>query len=239
MYLNATPIVPHSRSRYAPAMTNKTIGRADIAGALHKESGLSQTDCLKLLEGVLNEITNALVAGEKVKINNFATFKPHQKPERVGRNPKTLEEVPISPRKVVMFRPSGVMKGRINGGRGLTKMLVSATRLSITFIFITLLTISNPGWGGELASYVVYLDGRPVLRVVDGPGTLTSTALPLPGSKPVNHPFLSASALDPSEEGRLRVILDASLSTSGFLDKLKQAGYEARREVVAKQPASN
>ena len=118
-------------------------------------------------------------------------------------------------------------------------MLVSATRLSITFIFITLLTISNPGWGGELASYVVYLDGRPVLRVVDGPGTLTSTALPLPGSKPVNHPFLSASALDPSEEGRLRVILDASLSTSGFLDKLKQAGYEARREVVAKQPASN
>ncbi len=108
-------VVPYSRPRYAPEMTNKTIGRADLVAALHKEVGLSQTDCSKLLEGFLSEITDALVAGETVKLNNFASFKPHLKKARTGRNPKTREAVPIPPRKVVVFRPSQGMLAKING----------------------------------------------------------------------------------------------------------------------------
>ena len=96
-------------------MTNKTITRTDLVGAMHKAVGLSQTDCTDLLEGVLNEITAALVAGEKVKINNFASFYIRQKKARTGRNVKTGEEVPITPRRVVIFRPSLGMRGRING----------------------------------------------------------------------------------------------------------------------------
>jgi len=96
-------------------MTKRTITRADLVGALHKEVGLSQTDCAELFEGVLNEITNALVAGEAVKLNNFASFYTRQKKTRTGRNVKTGEEVPIPPRKVIIFRPSLGFKAKING----------------------------------------------------------------------------------------------------------------------------
>ncbi len=96
-------------------MTNKTITRADLVAALNEEVGLSQTDCTNLLEGVLNEITNALVAGEKVKISNFASFYTKHKKARTGRNVTTGEEAPITPRTVVIFRPSLVMKAKING----------------------------------------------------------------------------------------------------------------------------
>lgn len=96
-------------------MTSKTITRPDLVAALNAKTGLSKSECAGLLESVLDEITNTLASGEKVKINGFATFRPHQKPERVGRNPKTKEAVPIPPRKVVIFKPSGVMKAKING----------------------------------------------------------------------------------------------------------------------------
>ena len=93
----------------------KTITRLNLVAALNEETGLSRTDCAKLLEGVLAEITDALASGEAVKINGFATLRPHQKYARTGRNPKTREEVPIPPRRVVVFRPSGVMRAKING----------------------------------------------------------------------------------------------------------------------------
>ncbi len=100
---------------YRAAMTNKTITRADLVGALQKESGLSQTDCTDLLEGVLNEISNVLITGEAVKISSFASFSVRQKKSRMGRNPKTGEEAPITPRTVIVFRASRVLKGKIKG----------------------------------------------------------------------------------------------------------------------------
>ncbi len=96
-------------------MTNRTTTRTDLVVALNEKTGLSKFDCANLLEGVLNEITDALASGEKMKIAGFATLKPHQKKARVGRNPKTREAVPIPPRKVVVFRPSQGMLAKING----------------------------------------------------------------------------------------------------------------------------
>jgi integration host factor subunit alpha len=104
--------------REAAATMTKTITRPDLVAALNEEVGLSHTDCADLLEGVLDEITDALASGEKVKIAGFATFKPHQKVQRTGRNPKTGEEVPIPSRRVVMFRPSIGMRAKINGAEG-------------------------------------------------------------------------------------------------------------------------
>ena len=75
---------------------------------------MSQTDCTDLLEGVLNEITKALVTGETVKINNFASFFTKHKKARTGRNVTTGEEVPITPRRVSVFRPSLSLKAKIN-----------------------------------------------------------------------------------------------------------------------------
>lgn len=96
-------------------MTNRTITRADLAAALNAEVGLSKTECADLLEGVLKEIADAMANGEQVKISNFATFIPHQKSARIGRNPRNGEEVPIPPRRVVIFRPSAEMRAKING----------------------------------------------------------------------------------------------------------------------------
>jgi integration host factor subunit alpha len=93
----------------------KAITRPHLVAALNEQVGLSKSECAGLLESVLNEITDALASGEKVKINGFATFKPHQKNARVGRNVKTGEEVPIPPRKVIVFRPSRGALAKING----------------------------------------------------------------------------------------------------------------------------
>jgi len=93
----------------------KTVTRADLISALTEDVGLPKTDCANLLEATLNEITDALISGDRVKITGFASFFPHQKPERTGRNPKTGEEAPIPPRKVVVFRPSVEMRGRVSG----------------------------------------------------------------------------------------------------------------------------
>jgi integration host factor subunit alpha len=95
-------------------MANRTITRVDIVQALSDEIGLSLNDCSKLLERALCEIADALAKGERVKITGFASFFVHQKSERIGRNPKTGEEVPIPPRKVAVFRPSQMLKSRIN-----------------------------------------------------------------------------------------------------------------------------
>ena len=95
-------------------MSDKTLTRMDLAEAVHAEVGLSRNDSANLVETVLDHVSDALVAGETVKISSFGTFSVRDKAARVGRNPKTGVEVPILPRKVLSFRPSQVLKARIN-----------------------------------------------------------------------------------------------------------------------------
>ena len=94
-------------------MSDKTLTRMDLADAVHREVGLSRNDSATLVESVLNHISDALVRGETVKISSFGTFAVREKAARVGRNPKTGEEVPILPRKVMTFKASNVLKQRI------------------------------------------------------------------------------------------------------------------------------
>lgn len=95
-------------------MANDTVTRADLSQALLREIGLSRNESAELVDMILDEMTQALERGEQVKISSFGTFMVRQKYERKGRNPKTGEEVPITPRKVISFRPSQMLKGRIN-----------------------------------------------------------------------------------------------------------------------------
>ncbi|GAB6053636.1 integration host factor subunit alpha [Magnetospira thiophila] len=95
-------------------MSGKTITRAQLSEAVYQEVGLSRNESADLLEAVLNEVTDALGRDETVKISSFGSFSIRSKGERIGRNPKTGEEVPILPRKVLVFRPSQVLKARIN-----------------------------------------------------------------------------------------------------------------------------
>jgi integration host factor subunit alpha len=100
-------------------MSEKTLTRMDLADAVHGEVGLSRNDSANLVEAVLDHISDALVAGETVKISSFGTFSVREKSARVGRNPKTGEEVPIHPRRVLTFRSSHLMKDRVaHGNKG-------------------------------------------------------------------------------------------------------------------------
>lgn len=92
-----------------------TLTRAQLAEAIYTQVGLSRNESAGLLEMVLEKMSAALETGEPVKISAFGTFVVRQKGQRIGRNPKTGVEVPILPRKVLSFRPSQVMKARING----------------------------------------------------------------------------------------------------------------------------
>src|SRR4051794_5408420 len=92
-----------------------TLTRASLAEAIYTQVGLSRNESALLLESVLERMSAALAAGEAVKISAFGTFVVRQKGQRIGRNPKTGVEVPILPRKVLSFRPSQVLKARING----------------------------------------------------------------------------------------------------------------------------
>ena len=98
-------------------MAGKTITRADLGEAVHRQVGLSRSESLDLVNQILREISDTLVKGEPVKLSSFGTFEVRFKKERIGRNPKTREEVPITPRRVLTFRASQVMKKRINGER--------------------------------------------------------------------------------------------------------------------------
>ena len=95
-------------------MVGKTITRAQLGEAVYQEVGLSRNESAELLESVLSEMSNALARGETVKISSFGSFSVRQKGQRIGRNPKTGKEVPILPRKVLVFRPSLVLKSQIN-----------------------------------------------------------------------------------------------------------------------------
>lgn len=95
---------------------SKTITRADLSEAVYQEVGLSRNESAQLVETILEEISEALVEGQNVKLSSFGSFLLRDKNGRVGRNPKTGEEVPIDPRRVLVFRPSQVMRDRVNGG---------------------------------------------------------------------------------------------------------------------------
>ena len=95
---------------------NDTVTRAQLSEAVYQEVGLSRNESADLVEVVLKEIADALARGENVKISSFGSFFVRAKGKRIGRNPKTGEEVPINPRKVLVFRASHVLKDRVNSG---------------------------------------------------------------------------------------------------------------------------
>lgn len=97
-------------------MSNKTLTRMDLSEAVFREVGLSRNESSDLVERVIELMSDALVEGGQVKISSFGTFGVRAKSERIGRNPKTGEEVPINPRHVLSFRPSHLMKERVADG---------------------------------------------------------------------------------------------------------------------------
>jgi integration host factor subunit alpha len=90
-----------------------TLTRADLAESLHKNVGLSKAESSKLVESILDHMSNALAKGENVKISGFGSFLLRDKGARVGRNPKTGVEVPIAPRRVLTFRASQMMRANV------------------------------------------------------------------------------------------------------------------------------
>jgi len=97
-------------------MSGKTLTRMDLSEAVFREVGLSRNESAHLVERVLEMMSDALVDGQQVKLSSFGTFSVRSKTARIGRNPKTGEEVPISPRRVLTFRPSHLMKDRVAAG---------------------------------------------------------------------------------------------------------------------------
>ncbi|KAI94805.1 integration host factor subunit alpha [Rhodomicrobium udaipurense JA643] len=98
------------------ALNGKTLTRADLAEAVFEKVGLPRNEAAELVELVLKQIVYALERGEPIKLSSFGSFGLRQKSERVGRNPKTGEIVPITPRRVIVFKASNIMKDRINAG---------------------------------------------------------------------------------------------------------------------------
>ncbi|MBR1157299.1 integration host factor subunit alpha [Bradyrhizobium sp. JYMT SZCCT0428] len=102
-------------------MTGKNVTRVDLYEAVYQTVGLPRAECLGVVELVLNEITDTLAKGETVKLSSFGSFIVRNKNQRVGRNPKTGTEATISPRRVVVFKPSAILKQQINGKPSGTK----------------------------------------------------------------------------------------------------------------------
>ncbi|WP_293867876.1 integration host factor subunit alpha [uncultured Alsobacter sp.] len=96
-------------------MADRTITRAELSEAVYQRVGLSRTESAALVELVLKELSDCLAKGETVKLSSFGSFVVRSKGQRVGRNPKTGVEVPIEPRRVMVFKPSNILKARING----------------------------------------------------------------------------------------------------------------------------
>lgn len=95
-------------------MERKTLTRQNISEALFRQVGLSKHESALILESVLDQIAKALIDGKTVKLSSFGTFSPREKSERIGRNPKTGVEATINARRVISFKPSKLMKKRIN-----------------------------------------------------------------------------------------------------------------------------
>ena len=94
-------------------MSKSTITRADLSEVVYQEVGLSRAESSSLVEQLLDAVSDALISGQNVKISSFGSFMLRDKGGRIGRNPKTGQEVPIEPRRVLTFRPSQVMRERI------------------------------------------------------------------------------------------------------------------------------
>ena len=94
----------------------RTVTRSDLADAVFRRIGLSRLESAQLLEMVIDEISEAVLRGENVKLSGFGAFQQRSKRERVGRNPKTGVEATITPRKVLVFKASHIMRGRVNDG---------------------------------------------------------------------------------------------------------------------------
>lgn len=97
-------------------MEKSTLTRADLAEAIYQEVGLSRSESAALVEFLIEEILSSLEKGEDVKISSFGNFVVRDKKARIGRNPKTGEEVTITPRRVLSFRPSQILKRRVDEG---------------------------------------------------------------------------------------------------------------------------
>ncbi len=95
-------------------MAGRTVTRSQLCEAVYREVGVSKNESEELIKSILNRISDALADGDAVKISSFGSFTIRHKAERVGRNPKTGEVVPVSARRVIAFRPSQVLKSRIN-----------------------------------------------------------------------------------------------------------------------------
>ena len=93
---------------------SRTLTRADLTEAVYRNIGLSRNESADLVESVLEEMCVSLEAGEEVKLSSFGTFSVQSKRERVGRNPKTGVEATITPRLVLSFRPSHILKNRVD-----------------------------------------------------------------------------------------------------------------------------
>jgi integration host factor subunit alpha len=106
-------------------MTGKTVTRADLGAAVYEEAKLSRSESSALVELVLKEITDTLAKGETVKLSSFGSFMVRKKGQRIGRNPKTGTEAAIPPRRVMVFKPSAILKQQINAKRSVTKKPVA------------------------------------------------------------------------------------------------------------------
>jgi integration host factor subunit alpha len=95
----------------------KAVTRVELYDAVYRKVGLSRSESSAFVELVLNEISDSIARGETVKLSSFGTFNVRHKGKRIGRNPKTGAEAPISPRRVVVFKASAIMKQQINDGR--------------------------------------------------------------------------------------------------------------------------
>jgi integration host factor subunit alpha len=93
----------------------RTVTRVDLVEAVYRCVGLSRKESAILVQSVLDELADALIGGDSVKLSSFGRFLVRTKSERIGRNPKTGIEVPITPRRVMVFKPSNLLKARING----------------------------------------------------------------------------------------------------------------------------
>jgi integration host factor subunit alpha len=110
----ATPLQTGGDTREEQSRS-RTLTRVDLAEAVYQRVGLSRKESAALVQAVLTELSDRLVAGESVKLSSFGSFVVRSKGERIGRNPKTGVEVPITQRRVMVFKPSNVLKARING----------------------------------------------------------------------------------------------------------------------------
>ena len=98
-----------------PASEKSTVTKADLVEKVYQKIGFSKKEASDLVELVFNQLKSTLISGEKVKISGFGNFMVRAKGERVGRNPQTGEQIQISARRVLTFRPSQVLKGILNG----------------------------------------------------------------------------------------------------------------------------